>query len=110
VNERLKELALESKLLVEKRPAFSKGMEELNERLKAATDAKLSFYYECIGGKPESQEVLIQKFAELIVRECVNQHPEWWAEANADVWSSGPFHYIPKAMMKHFGVKDERTN
>ena len=85
MNERIKLLALESKLLVEKKPAFSKGMEELNERLKAATDAKLSFYYECIGGKPESQEVLIQKFAELIVAECAQiakDTQDWYADNN----------------------------
>lgn len=45
------------------------------------------------------------KLIELVVKECVKQYPEWWADANADEWSGGPYTHIPKAMMKHFGVK-----
>ena len=69
----------------------------MNERLKElAKQARIQMV----------SEPRLEEFAGLIIKECVKQHPEWWADANADEWSSGPFHYIPKAMMKHFGVKE----
>jgi hypothetical protein len=98
MNERIKQLALKSKLLVEKPPSFSKGMEELHERLKAATDAKLQFYYGIMGGKPESQEVLVQKFAQLIVAEC--------AHIGFNVAYPGNAVDVKLAIKQHFGVEE----
>jgi hypothetical protein len=104
MNERIKQLALKSKLLVEKPPSFSKGMEELHERLKAATDAKLQFYYGIMGGKPESQEVLVQKFAQLILLEVTDILSTYRGKMVFVDGAEYNYEHPIIAIKKHFGV------
>ena len=75
----------------------------MNERIRQlAEQAKLQPYY-------DAQEGQIEKFAELLIRECIiiceNEHypinPDLWDEG----WDGG-LHAAQERMMNHFGVDE----
>ena len=80
----------------------------MNERLlELAHQAKIEFTYDPtetpMRAFAECWEDELQKFAELIVRECIRVHYDMWdkAELNADVAVK-----IEHRIKEHFGVEE----
>ena len=78
----------------------------MNERIKKLADeAKMSTYLLAYGVE---FNISIEKFAELIVRECM-ACSTWVGKVNENVKEPGPIHTahaINQRIKKHFGVEE----
>ena len=72
----------------------------MNKRIKQlAREAGLRVY------NPEGPHTKLEKFAELIVRECANQCDLLLDHKISSEWSRGT-HDCSRAIKKHFGVEE----
>lgn len=54
-----------------------------------------------------ADEECLEKFAELIIRECISKYDEW---SDTLPIAKTTFFIARHQVMKHFGIEDERTN
>jgi hypothetical protein len=76
--------------------------EQIEELARQAADGMLSYDEE---GKWQLSEREVQKFAELIVRECANHCDLLLDHKISSEWSRGT-HDCSRAIKKHFGVEE----
>ena len=79
----------------------------MNERISEIWDqaAKASALLRLGENSWETQKAFIEKFAELIVKECANQCDLLLDHKISSVWSRGT-HDCSRAIKKHFGVEE----
>jgi hypothetical protein len=80
----------------------------MNERIKEL--AKQAVFESYKAGCIDQKEILLEKFAELIVRECVNKiESKRSSGENTDSWTITrdlAFHEMKRDIAKHFGVEE----
>ena len=77
----------------------------MNQRIRELADEAAK--YSAVMALPTGQsgnELFVEKFAELIVRECANQCDLLLDHKISSEWARGT-HDCSKAIKKHFGVK-----
>ena len=81
MNERIKQLALQAKLMAE---------EDINRQISYNTELK----------------AFAEKFAELIVRECVIRAEREWLRNGSDTEHNKAITGVIKSIKEHFGVEE----
>ena len=79
----------------------------MNERIRElASEVGISVEYLT----NTKQIELIEKFAELIVKECLNELCEQMDKHNVDLSNLPSWYKVLAKTEEHFGLNDERTN
>jgi hypothetical protein len=87
----------------------------MNERIRELIDQATIRGVEYLAGNDGHPTATIyfdkEKFAELIINECVNvaKNPQWYKKNSSNDWCNSITH-VCNAMKEHFGVKNETTN